>query len=258
MIKPIVRPLDLCERDIRAIIDGRKTQVRRRYFPCPPYLEFTGWIKNWVGICYPGSPAWQHAERRRGPGRYRSVPAEAYGFARILPSGFHAADGRPAYCPFGRPGDRLYVRERWVYGCGLAEAEPGSICAKPGGKPAPKYLHQASDEYVVPAGVQWRPSRSMPMEAARLALEIERVRLQRVHDVSEADIRAEGFSTTATHYPLTEAPSVWRGTDAQLHLLCQWRDFWTERYGRHSWRANPWVWALDVRLIDVALVKRAA
>jgi hypothetical protein len=88
-------------------------------------------------------------------------------------------------------------------------------------------------------GGKWRPSIHMPREACRLRLEVLRVWVERVQDISEADAKAEGVE----YISVADVPrqSCWtcRQDFAQL---------WNSLYG--TWDANPWVWACEFRRVD--------
>lgn len=79
------------------------------------------------------------------------------------------------FCPFGQPGDRLWVRETWH-----SERATHPVFAF--------YRADGDDGKLI-----WRPSIHMPRWACRLVLEIVSVRVECVGDITEADAKAEGF-----------------------------------------------------------------
>jgi hypothetical protein len=86
-----------------------------------------------------------------------------------------------------------------------------------------------------------RPSIHMPRWASRIALEITDVRVQRLQDINEADILAEGvtvpIASERTGVPWGEIPTLhdaWR--------LC-WNSINATR--GYSWDSNPWVWVVE-------------
>ena len=88
-------------------------------------------------------------------------------------------------------------------------------------------------------GLLWRPSIHMPRWASRITLEITGVRVERLREISEADVQAEGW---------TRRPEV--STDPQVHKEAarDWfMDLWESINGPGSWDANPWVWAIEFR-----------
>ena len=90
--------------------------------------------------------------------------------------------GRQQVCPYGRVGDHLWVRETWA-----PHAWPPT---------GPSYQYAADDQY--PAPERWRPSIHMPRAASRITLEVLNVRVERLHDISEEDAKAEGVTLNGT------------------------------------------------------------
>lgn len=76
----------------------------------------------------------------------------------------------------------------------------------------------------LPEGVAipWRPSIFMPRWASRISLDVASVRIERLHEISEADAMAEGFENVAA-----------------------FRALWCELNGAESWEANPFVWVVS-------------
>lgn len=116
-------------------------------------------------------------------------------------------------CPLGEPGDWLWVREPWA---------PGS----PGGSAA---RYQADGAEAAP-GVEWQPARTMPRELSRL-------RLERLRDIPDEDLPAEG--------------RLWRegapaGGETEREGFARWWDSLHARPGTR-WADDPWVWVLGVR-----------
>lgn len=152
-------------------------------------------------------------------------------------------------CPYGRPGDRLWVRETWNW------FDPGAIPADRAGARAPFTGAQgnrtipwvaayAADGHLPYPGYEgrdhWRPSIHMPRWASRITLDIKAVRIERLQDISEADAAAEGVATWA---PGALSPDSLSNDPSD-----QFRWLWTSINGPSSWHANPWVWALDFQL----------
>lgn len=88
----------------------------------------------------------------------------------------------------------------------------------------------------------WSPSIHMPRWASRIDLEITRVRVERLQDISESDARAEGVDLNDWY---TESPdpnkSPYRYAFAQL-----WDSINAKK---HPWSSNPWVWVIEFRKI---------
>lgn len=162
--------------------------------------------------------------------------------------------GRIIQRPFA-PGDLLYVRETWNYGfvdsdyreCAPSEAffqeeEPGKR-----GKFSPPGLRwwYRADEDDEQAMAQmrgfWKPSIHMPKEAARIWLLVKKVRIERLQEISTADIDAEGckeWAYDARTGELLPSKPTW------------FKILWDEcvpsgQIDRFGWEANPWVWVFD-------------
>jgi hypothetical protein len=145
-------------------------------------------------------------------------------------------------CPYGQPGDRLWVRENFadLRGTGI-EHRPD-----PSG-PLKRYAFAADhppgshgDEARKEFGVKWKPSIHMPRAASRITLEITSVRVERLQDISEDDALAEGCSSTAIVHE--------DGEDYTGHYASEeYQDLWESINGPGSWGANPWVWVVEFR-----------
>lgn len=116
-----------------------------------------------------------------------------------------------ADCPYGVPGDRLWVREAW------ARVGPGVI-------------FRASDADHNP-GQKWKPGIHLFRVDSRITLEITDVRVQRLHDISEEDAQAEGVPACGW--------GISSGSYEEMYSR-----LWESVNGLGSWEANPFVWAL--------------
>jgi hypothetical protein len=165
------------------------------------------------------------------------------GMIRVDPTHLVAAKYAMDACPYGGPGDRLWVRETWA-----SRFKRGSL---------KDVLYRASLPHnSTPISGKWRPSLLMPRRMARIILEITHVRAQRLHDMTEADARAEGVRE---RLGITDFCPHW--PDAVHGLEC-FKQFWNHLNGQkvggkkgwkgggpNSWDANPWVWAITFRRI---------
>jgi hypothetical protein len=135
-----------------------------------------------------------------------------------------------AFCPYGQPGDVLWVRETFAHTSQLnlnAEDDNYGYVYKADGQPWEDY-----------EGWKWRPSIHMPREAARLFLRIKDVRVERLQEISPESCIAEGLYTTLREH------------DAVMQLQDQWQDLWQSINGPESWDANPWVWVVEFERIS--------
>lgn len=129
------------------------------------------------------------------------------------------------HCPYGEPGDQLWVRETW-------QAHPRYFGTKPRDIPEGEPLvYRATHDG--PPGA-WRPSIYMPRWASRLTLDVTEVRIEQVQDINEEDARAEGA-------PPSPLPVITNGYRLEFRAL------WDSINGKRSecsWGDNPWVWAI--------------
>lgn len=204
------RPILFSGATIRALLAGAKTQTRRIVKPQPVLADDGSW--RWDG--------------------------KLKGF--VGASGTHA-DGFKScasfYCPYGKPGDLLWVREAHYIIGEHAGRVPGS-----------KWTHYAADlsnnlddtDHQWTRG--WKPSIHMPRTSSRLTLRITDVRAERLQDISEADARAEGVT------PLFGGMPAHADDDRPTHYTAFAR-LWQSINGPDSWDANPWVWAISFEVI---------
>lgn len=207
---------------VRALLDGRKTQTRRivKFRDCNDDQSLHNVWRAWNGK----SHDWQDGDE-------------------II------------RCPYGVPGDRLWVRETW--GCKAADRPGVSDGRRPQPGDSIQYAANDADAWQWRDGsLPWRPSIHMPRWAARLTLTITDVRVQRVQDIDGDDALAEGVQipVSAPSVPLLRMssrvpfalaspkhPREWgRDEYARFEFLHLFYDI----NKRASVDANPWVWAL--------------
>ncbi|HAV2098142.1 TPA: hypothetical protein JHJ89_004420 [Escherichia coli] len=142
-------------------------------------------------------------------------------------------------CPFGNVGDRIWVRETfnafWLDNDVIQEIKDGVSLASE----LCDYKADYSDSSKPAEG--WTPSIHMPRWASRILLEITDVRVERLHDMSEADAKAEGASPVT--YKITPPEAVYR---------VGFGDIWRGIYGQENWLSNPWVWVIEFKRIKEA------
>ncbi|HLF10636.1 MAG TPA: hypothetical protein VJA26_05430 [Gammaproteobacteria bacterium] len=142
-----------------------------------------------------------------------------------LPTGFWAI-GDNDYaerCPYGVPGDTLWVREAW------ADAGDGKWPEMFEGHLWPKYRATEPDAPVK----RWRPSIHMPRWASRISLRVTGVRVERLNEISPADCIAEGI--TQPRY----------GDGRYCSWVDPYRDLWDSLNGKRApWSSNPLVWCI--------------
>lgn len=226
---------------VRAILNGTKTQTRRAVKMPPSWdcIAYADWGDGW----------WP----------YRSDDGESPSYDN---------NEIPLRCPYGRAGDRLWVRETWqedpeddgtwaytpYMGC---KGSPLSDIPRKFQKPEHCIYREGWDG----SPLVWRPSIHMPRWASRILLEVVSVRVERLQDISEADALAEGISTVRTkewdleHFPAWrkafdeacaahERPPVGPLPSEAYHAL------WESINGAGKWDANPWVWVVEFKRVQ--------
>ena len=220
------RPILFAGPMVRALLEGRKTQTRRVVKPQP--------IGN-----------------------------------SLFLAGSRVVEGMTVWgarCPYGQPGDLLWVRETWQeffvdeLPTARRNGRPGrmGIPAQPERRAMVAYRADGEmDDHSVHGAAVWRPCIHMPRWASRVTLRIADVRVQRLRDISEADARAEGSHQEGAQTGRIDA----NGTPEEVgSYVLGFYGTWTQINGISSWDANPWVWALTFAVIqrNVDDVMRAA
>lgn len=186
---------------VRAILDGRKTQTRR--IVSDRHLNFID-VGSQIGECYPLECGIDHENSQS---YYRE------------------------HCPFGKPGDRIWVRETWAEaGAGAPELQLYRA----------NYPEHVSSHYenVPPAeDIRWTPSIHMPRWASRVLLEITDVRVGKLASVSDEDAGKEGYPADPSPYGGSMDKWLW------------FRQLWDGIYPEKSFKHNPWVWVIEFKVV---------
>lgn len=205
-------------------------------------------------------------------------------------AGAFGSDGRgnaTQLCPFGVPGDHLWVRETWRPHSWREDnpimiefsADGGRMEDRSGKFEAANYEEwyegiciSATDECATAlesghpgllhdgesyswsenhSPLKWRPSIYMPRWASRITLEITGIRVERVQDISEADATAEGITKDeAREYVYTgHSPS-------DEAFAAAYGDLWNRINGKRegcAWKDNPWVWVVEFKRLTASV-----
>ncbi|MGY2158576.1 hypothetical protein [Pseudomonas tolaasii] len=218
------RPILFAAPMVRAILEGRKTVTRRALNA--QSLKNIGYGVQ-LGEC--------HELPSEGPLHPNSI-------------GYYTD-----FCPFGQPGNRLWVREAFglqvrQYGGGAGEhivyraTNPDAIYCK----------SAEGQEYPV----KWKPSIHMPRHSSRILLEITDVRVERLQagegeTAFESRYVAEGINRIHqgdgdyAFHPFKSEPGPGSWTDP----FDAWRELWVGINGAESWNANPWVWVVEFKRV---------
>ena len=210
------RPILFSGEMVRAILEGRKTQTRRLVMPMPAYPDAFKGVRMEFNSSRCGVDIWN--------------------CSGTLPAHFWK-------CPFGKPGDRLWVREtlqlieaddeEWAWGY-AADGELISF----------DRVNDTTLPFAEP--LQKWPSIHMPRWASRITLEVVSVKVERLQDISEADAIAEGVDY-CSEFNHDECKYGSYG------YQCAFERLWDSIYGKKpgcSWIDNPWVWACEFKVVQ--------
>lgn len=223
------RPILFSAEMVRAILEGRKTQTRRE-------IKFD---KEMFA-----DPTFSYGENgHSGAGYYVSeyeYPEEGSDFVK---------------CPYGKVGDRLWVRETF-----FEEVHPDTV------QPIGKYHYAATCDYEVmkvdgdgwqqfrkngDEASPWKSPLFMPRHASRITLEITNVRVERLQDISEEDAIAEGAKDLNINFfrKVENLPEKWPTKDLDSPRF-DFATLWQSIKGEGSWAKNPWVWVIEFKPIS--------
>lgn len=194
MSKPKERGIPFTDEMVRAILDGRKTETRR-------VVRWPDWVEDRDSAAY-------HINQRGGLGLFKD--------GRLV---------RRMTCPYGAPGDRLWVREAH------------RVCAAEGGASviyrADGPWDAAAERAILAQYGHWRPAIHMPRWASRITLEVLGVRVERLQSITEEGAKAEGVAPAET-------------TCCDMSYALGFIDLWDSINARrgYGWDANP-----EVRVI---------
>lgn len=133
------------------------------------------------------------------------------------------------FCPLGKPGDQLWVREAFAAG----------LCTE--STLAYRATHKTEDlEEGWGETIKWTPSIHMPRWASRINLLITGVRVERLRDISEQDAMAEGCAYGKGNGEI----------DLAVRPENHFPTLWASIYGAESWQANPWVWVIEFERME--------
>ncbi|QKJ73430.1 hypothetical protein HRH33_12855 [Pseudomonas rhodesiae] len=213
------RPILFSAPMVRAILEGRKT-VTRRPVKVQPHIDASG------NFCVGNSNYGQ----------------DGYG----SPVTKHFVNG---CCPFGKPGDRLWVREAWQADAQVDSVAPRELShGEPIRYPADWDFRQTGCAMMKPGKI--RPSIHMPRWVSRILLEITDVRVERLQGITEEQAKAEGVRL------MRDGSDTWVSREGPGNLVTPWptakeafSDLWNTINGPQAWAANPWVWVVEFKRV---------
>jgi hypothetical protein len=155
-------------------------------------------------------------------------------------------------CPYGLPGDRLWVRE--TLACTSChgtwyDADEGEICKVIDDDRAYALSERYGSDYFFNE-VRKIPSIHMPRWASRILLEVVSVRVERLTDCSVTDAMAEGVKPDdLRQFAVFGANSIQRAAIRRIAALAPYQRLWESINGTGSWAANPWVWVVEFKRV---------
>ena len=232
-ILPAVRehPIIFSGPMVRAILAGKKTQTRRvvRWPIVSNGIAFDRELGDIVCRCDYLPPSEMLMQVRRGKQRYDVARCE----------------GWEVECPYGAPGDTLWVREQFAMPRRTTNGGRESQLVPDRDVGGVHYLADGE----APAGHRSRPSIHMPRWACRLTLLVKSVRVERLQEISEEDAIAEGVEQLGFYEYLDRKcrngglPS---GINTDPPYVSDFRRGWDSINGaRAPWASNPYVWVLE-------------
>ena len=209
------RPILFNGEMVQAILDGRKGNTRRVIKPQPPRAwKYAG------GILKPDGNVW-------------GSTTSTY----------------TAKCPYGQIGDRLWVREtcQFMKGADCRESYIGTDMEHMLGSP-PHYAYRATEPEWGRGFFKWRPSIHMPRWASRILLEITDIRVERVQEISKANVFSEGIC-----FGLAETTEAYlEGALSEQEAKHEFAHLWDSINAKrgYGWDVNPWVWVVEFKVIS--------
>lgn len=219
------RPILFSTPMVQAILQGRKTMTRRV-------------VKHHQVNGTPG----EYSGRTLLNIKINGKPVKEYG--ALFQHATYPEIVKWVKCPYGQPGDVLWVRETW----GIEKRKEKRIVFK-----------ARMNDYPIQDD-RWRPSIHMPKAAARIWLRITDVRVERLHDISEADAIAEGIETSYSGLFFKNyqpKPTAWGDGSLVSEPEHSFKSLWQTINGEESWLQNPWVWVVKFEVLSTTGRKEA-
>lgn len=202
------RPILFSTPMIHAILSGAKTQTRRVVKFLPEFGD-----AEYVRI--------KHDERKS---KFDSVVSIDH-------------EDAFAACPYGRIGDRLWVRESFALS--VKDPEGGEYDEDPENWDVGAYKADGDDGNWTDGdgkkiSAPWKPSIFMPRAASRITLEITNVHVERLQEISIKDIDREGIDDCLS----------------AVTARTRFEELWDSINGKkYPWSSNPWLWVVEFKKI---------
>lgn len=153
------------------------------------------------------------------------------------------------HCPFGKVGDRLWVREKWriqphrydwllkvytdeelQYRADFSDEENACYGRRGGCAPRP-----------------WESASQMFKDASRITLEITNIKVDRLKCITNSGITKEGLKVEACNICPHSGGS---GCDHCFAPIRAFESFWNSNNRKISYVSNPWVWVLSFKVVS--------
>ena len=220
------RPILFSAPMVRALLAGTKTQTRR----VVKTIELRGGIKG-VRV---ESGAFCYLDYE--------IPGLGwcpYGGSPVVP---YPQERVEAASPYGKPDDRLWVKETW-------RTERAFNAVAPVKVPKGSSIQHAEEEPEPNRGIygKTRPSIFMMRWMSRITLEVTAVRVERLNTISETDAKAEGAAWRIS--PGGDLAGAFDTDDTPIGYRAHFQDLWESINGAESWAVNPWVWVVEFKRV---------
>ena len=253
------RPIIFSGEMVKAILDRKKTMTRR--------VVKSNFINHY-----------KHAHIiRQSTDKKREGKAYFYD----TPVGSMVLSSQLVNNPYGKVGDRLWVRETWapVNSCGESalayKADNEIICLSENEEFLDEYgtlnytdprlakyaFADWADDLVNGVEGAWKSPITMPRWASRILLEITDIRVERLQDISEADAVKEGIKEFRINCSRDGIKTAYRDySDVHNDVVtlnnptASFRTLWDTLNAKkgYPWSSNPWVWVVEFKVVEVA------
>jgi len=232
------RPIIFSGDRVRAILEGRKTRTRR-------VMKYQLIERDYT------------VNEQTAKVNVMPLPN-----GKVVYPGGTLAQGYPSlaeYCPYGKVGDQLWVRETFYDDLGTRRNEAERLSREHVYYRADGEASQQFEDWM---DLRWSSPIHMPRWASRITLEITSVRVERLQDISETGAIAEGINPTVfDEFDIAEIkfedPECLEAKvldilgPVQIPAKVNFMTLWDKINGKtHPWTSNPWVWVIEMKRME--------
>ncbi len=222
------RPILFSAPMVRAILNNSKTQTRRIVKEKDYPIAFAGFTDEFV--CLPEnhlhqSPYGTIGEKLWVRETFCSNEKNVAGYKADALCGAFGYDG---------DGNKLFVKHGYILDDSCKQTYIGN------------FKNGCNTFGLGRFGGKWKPSIFMPKWLSRIQLEITNVRVERLNDISETDVYAEGIDGLQS-----ELAGGCSGLESAMIInpIFAYSTLWESINGAGSWTVNPWVWVIEFKRI---------